>query len=51
MEMNWLKPATTFQDFTQMQQGHTTNKSSIARFRIPLKKHEVEGRRKFVIRP
>jgi hypothetical protein len=53
MEMNWLKPTTTFQDFTQMQQGHTMNKSSVARFLSYhwTKKQEVEGRKKFVIRP
>jgi hypothetical protein len=33
MEINLLKPATVFQDFTQMQQGHSMNKSSVARSR------------------
>jgi hypothetical protein len=33
MEINLLKPATVFQDFTQTQQGHSMNKSSVARSR------------------
>jgi hypothetical protein len=33
MEINLLKPATVFQDSTQTQQGHSMNKSSVARSR------------------